>query len=121
MLAGTEQADRPNRRGGPDFRRVNAIARPLVTASLQCHGRNNGGGRLLLPNAVVEPPPRMLTAEGVMAGLRVAPVDQHGARRSEPGPAPELRAVQTEDVAEHPQQWGLRVSVVDLDIGAVPR
>jgi len=54
-----------------------------------------------------------------MAGLRVAPVDQHGARRSEPGPAPELRAVQTEDVAEHPQQWGLRVSVVDLDIGAV--
>ena len=54
-----------------------------------------------------------------LARLRVAPVDQHRARRAEAGPAPELRAVQAEDVPEHPQQRGLRVPVVDLDLGAV--
>ena len=39
-----------------------------------------------------------------LAGLCVAPVDQHRARRAEAGAAAELRAVQTEDVPEHPQQ-----------------
>jgi len=37
-----------------------------------------------------------------LAGLRVAPVDQHRARRAEAGSAAELRPVQTDDVAEHP-------------------
>ena len=54
-----------------------------------------------------------------LAGLRVASVDQHGARRAEPGSAAELRAVQTEDVPEHPQQRGLLVAVVNLDLAAV--
>ena len=54
-----------------------------------------------------------------LARLHVAPVDQHRARRAEAGAAAELRAVQAEDVPEHPQQRGLRVPVVDLDLGAV--
>jgi hypothetical protein len=54
-----------------------------------------------------------------LARLRVAPVDQHHARSAEPGPAPELSPAQTDDVPEHPQQWGLRVTVVNLELSAV--
>jgi hypothetical protein len=56
---------------------------------------------------------------GGLARLRVASVDQHRARCAETGSASELRAVQADDVSENPQQRGLRVPVVDLDIGAV--
>ena len=37
MLAGSEQADQSGIRGRLDFRGVNAIARPVQTASQQCH------------------------------------------------------------------------------------
>jgi hypothetical protein len=54
-----------------------------------------------------------------LAGLHVAAVDQHRAGRAEPISAAELRAMQTKDVPEHPQQRGLGVPVVNLDFGAV--
>ena len=38
MLTGTERANRSRTRHRPDLCRANAIARPLMTASLQCHG-----------------------------------------------------------------------------------
>ena len=56
-----------------------------------------------------------------LAGLRVSSVDQHRAGGAEAGSAPELRAMQTKDVPEHPQQRSLRVPVVNLHSGAVDK
>jgi hypothetical protein len=47
------------------------------------------------------------------------PVEQHGAGRAEAGTAAELRATQTKDVSDDPEQRGLRLSVVNLDLSAV--
>lgn len=41
VLTGSEQPDRSRTLSSPDFYRVNAITRPLVTASLQCHGSDH--------------------------------------------------------------------------------
>jgi|HubBroStandDraft_4_1064222.scaffolds.fasta_scaffold133043_2 hypothetical protein len=42
-LTRSKQADRSRTRHRPDFSLVNAIARRLVTASLQCHARDHAG------------------------------------------------------------------------------
>ena len=52
VLTGSEQADRARTRHGPDICRVNAIARPLVTASLQCHAPSSRGVLLLRRDAM---------------------------------------------------------------------
>jgi hypothetical protein len=52
VLTGREQADWSRTRRRPEFGPVDAIARPLVTALLQCHGFSclaAAGGRLLRP------------------------------------------------------------------------
>ena len=56
---------------------------------------------------------------GGLTRLRVPAVDQDRARRAEAGSTAELRPVQTKHVSDHPQQRGLRVPVVNLDLGVV--
>ena len=74
LLTDSEQARRPRTRHRGGFCRKNAIARPLVTASLQCHGLSclaAMGGRLLHPG---DAQAELLKAGGIrraIASLRV--------------------------------------------------
>ena len=52
MLTGTEQANRSRTRHRPDLCRANAIARPLMTASLQRHAPSSRGVLLLRQDAI---------------------------------------------------------------------
>jgi hypothetical protein len=46
-------------------------------------------------------------------------IDQNGARRAQPGSAAELRATQTQHIAQNPQQRSVSKTIIDLDLDTI--